>query len=262
MSALVGKLKSVLVRSPAVLKAVDAYRRRRRPSFKSVSHLFDGAEGLEIGGPSRIFERGGPYPIYAHVGSLDNLNFSSTTFWSEIEGGRNFKFDAQKPAGNQFISDAVNLAAIADESYDLLISSHVIEHIANPLKALAEWKRVLRKDGILMVVAPDKRYTYDRYRPTTTFGHLVEDQENATQEDDRTHLDEIIRLHDLENDGSATSFEEHRERTERNPENRMAHHHVYELPLLREALTHVGFTPLIDDAFRPYHLLIVARKAQ
>jgi SAM-dependent methyltransferase len=262
MSALVKKVKSLLVRSPALLQVVAAYRRRRRPSFKRVSYLFDGAEGLEIGGPSGIFRRGGPFPIYAYVGSLDNLNFSSSTFWSEIEGGRNFKFDAQKPAGNQFISDAVNLSAVADESYDFLVSSHVIEHIANPIKALAEWKRVLRKDGILVVVAPDKRYTYDRYRPTTTFGHLVEDLENATQEDDRTHLDEIIRLHDLENDGSATSFEEHRERTERNAENRMAHHHVYDIALLREVLTHVGFTPLIDDVFRPYHLLIVARKAQ
>lgn len=260
MNPLVRQIKSTLLALPWLPGLVDSYRRRRRKSFDEVSHLFEGANGIEIGGPTRIFDRSGPFPIYEAVRGLDNLNFSASTFWSKIESGPNFRFDPSKPMGNQFISDAVDLSAIGDESYDLLISSHVIEHIANPLKALVEWRRVLRKGGRIVVVAPDKRYTYDCNRPTTTFEHIMDDLANGTTEDDSTHFEEIINLHDLSNDGTAATVEEHRKRTQQNAENRMAHHHVYDLPLLEKVLDQAGFSTLVTDTFRPYHLLIVAEK--
>ena len=34
---------------------------------------------------------------------------------------------------------------VLDKSYDFVISSHVIEHFKNPIKALYEWKRIARK---------------------------------------------------------------------------------------------------------------------
>ena len=32
-------------------------------------------------------------------------------------------------------------------TYDVLLSSHTLEHIANPLRALSEWKRIVGDDG-------------------------------------------------------------------------------------------------------------------
>ena len=54
------------------------------------------------------------------------------------------------------IRKAVDITDIpfADESMDVIICSHVLEHIPDELKALSELNRVLKKDGIAIVNAP------------------------------------------------------------------------------------------------------------
>ena len=79
--------------------------------------------------------------------------------------------------------------------YQCILSSHVIEHLSNPLKTL-EWKRHLIKPGFLLIV-PYKENTFDHRRPNTTFSHLLEDYEANTSETDQTHLNEIRQLHDF-----------------------------------------------------------------
>lgn len=48
-----------------------------------------------------------------------------------------------------------NLYMFADGVLDYVVSRHNLEHYNDSLKALMEWKRVLKKDGILGVVLPD-----------------------------------------------------------------------------------------------------------
>jgi SAM-dependent methyltransferase len=48
---------------------------------------------------------------------------------------------------------------------DYVASSHVIEHIANPIRALVEWTRITRHNGILYLVIPDRKFTWERNRP-------------------------------------------------------------------------------------------------
>lgn len=45
---------------------------------------------------------------------------------------------------------------IADESFDMIISSECIEHTPNPQKALAEMVRALKRGGIIIVTSPNK----------------------------------------------------------------------------------------------------------
>lgn len=251
-------LKSWLVSFPIVVEAVNRYRNRRRSSFDAVRHLLEGAKGLEIGGPTALFGRKGAFPLYTVVGSLDNVNWSSQTYWSEIEEGMNFRFDDEKRAGRQVIADSTDISVLETDSYDLVVSSHVIEHIANPLRALAEWRRVLKPGGHMVIVAPDKRYTYDRNRPVTKLAHIIEDFEKGTPEDDTTHYEEIIALHDMAVDGYNSSYEQHVERTTNNGRLRMAHHHVFDEQLFRDVVKQAGFEIIAFDVFRPYHLLIVA----
>src|ERR1700733_13333459 len=95
--------------------------------------------GLEIGGPSAVFAKRGLIPLYEHVGSLDNCNFGSHTLWATHDAGKTFQYSALKPAGKQFVAEGADLAEISDESYDFILSSHMLEHSANPLRALQAW---------------------------------------------------------------------------------------------------------------------------
>jgi hypothetical protein len=50
---------------------------------------------------------------------------------------------------------------------DYAIASHVIEHIPNPISWLQQISNNMRDDGILSLIVPDKRFTFDRLRPLT-----------------------------------------------------------------------------------------------
>lgn len=41
-----------------------------------------------------------------------------------------------------------------DHSFDRLIATHVLEHLANPVNVLKEWNRVVRPNGIISIVLP------------------------------------------------------------------------------------------------------------
>ena len=51
--------------------------------------------------------------------------------------------------------DAQELPGVAANSYDLVYSSHCIEHVHEPLPALWRWLDVLRPGGYMVVAGPD-----------------------------------------------------------------------------------------------------------
>jgi len=83
-----------------------------------------------------------------------------------------------------------------DNSLDYVASSHVIEHVADPIAALAEWYRVLRPGGLIYMVVPDRRFTWDSSRPLTTVEHLLSDHERGTTPADDTHIDDFVHIVD------------------------------------------------------------------
>lgn len=78
-----------------------------------------------------------------------------------------------------------------DHSLDYVIASHVLEHVANPVAALAEWYRVVRPGGVIYLVVPNRRAAWDHPRELTTVGHMLEDFLNGTTARDDTHIDEF-----------------------------------------------------------------------
>jgi hypothetical protein len=60
-------------------------------------------------------------------------------------------------------------------SYDWVAAAHVVEHAPS----LIDWLRAvadrLKEAGILFLVVPDKRYTFDFFRPESTLGKIFED---------------------------------------------------------------------------------------
>lgn len=217
--------------------------------------------GLEIGGPSAIFGNKGLLPLYARVGHLDNCNFSAHTVWVEHhEEGATFRFDRRRPAGRQFIAEATRLEPIASKSCDFVLSSHALEHCANPLQALREIKRVLADSGTLILVLPHREGTFDHRRPVTSLQHLIEDDRRGMAEDDLTHLPEILALHDFERDPEAGGPQAFEARARSNAENRCLHHHVFDEHLAAAMVTEAGLDVLAVEFSPPMHIIVVAGK--
>ncbi len=217
--------------------------------------------GLEIGGPSNAFLGRGILPAYPHAARIDNVNFAGVTAWeTDLRDGGDFRFDDRRPPGRQFLREATDLSGIAEASYDFILSSHCLEHVANPLAALREWRRVLRPGGQLVLILPDPHQTFDHRRPVTTLAHLRADFDRHTGEDDLTHLEEILSLHDLRRDALAGTAEQFRARSRRNAENRCLHHHVFDLPLQRATLEAAGWIVEATERVRPLHLVALARR--
>jgi SAM-dependent methyltransferase len=203
-----------------------------------ISHVAD-KKGVEIGGPSILFKT--TLPLYQRVLSLDGVNFSNATVWEgEIQQGLNYPFMRNRK-GIQYISDATDLAQIKDGAYDFLLSSNCLEHIANPIKALMEWRRVIKNGGSLILVLPNKASNFDHRRPTTPFNHLLQDFNSDVSEHDLTHLEEILKLHDLSMDPPAGNKENFERRSLDNYKNRTLHHHIFDLKLMVSMLEYCGF---------------------
>lgn len=214
---------------------------------------------IEIGGPSATFQAAHLLPVYPYLKHVDNVNFAGATLWeSNLRDGGPFA-PAGAERGTQYLREASDLRGLASHSYDLVISSHTLEHCANPLQALREWRRVARLDGHLLLVLPHRDGTFDRRRPVTPLQHLRDDEASATPESDGTHFDEILRLHDVLRDPDAGSMDVVRARLRDNLAVRGAHHHVFDLHLTVAAVEEAGWAVLAAEARRPYDQVIVAK---
>jgi hypothetical protein len=60
------------------------------------------------------------------------------------------------------------------DRYDWIIASHVVEHLPDPLGFLHGCREVLRPEGVVSLIIPDKRYCFDHFRPHTTTGEILD----------------------------------------------------------------------------------------
>lgn len=230
----------------------------RLSCYKLAVSLVKGRSGLEIGGPSAVFrEWYSSMPIYKEVGSIDNCDISRSTAWATHSDS--YTFSPQKPAGKNIFCDGSDLSIVADKSYDFILSSHNLEHFANPIKALKEWQRVTQPGGALILVLPNYSLTFDHRREPTPVSHMIQDFKQNTQEDDLTHLPEILGVHDLSMDPLAGTPEEFRERSLKNFRNRCLHHHVFNETNSRGLLTEAGMEVLAVETALPHHIFLLAR---
>lgn len=169
--------------------------------------------------------------------------------------------DADFPEIDVFVDlDAEGLRAFASRSQDFVICSHVLEHLADPLGLLDEMYRVLRRDGVALVLLPDRRRTFDRERTSTSLEHLVREHAEGVSAVDYQHLFDFITLADpveaftkIPAGCSRDAFYEwHRERS--------IHVHCWTEPEFDDVIEHcrarmghrwavVDRLPLEDDAF-------------
>lgn len=74
---------------------------------------------------------------------------------------------------NYLVGDAQELAGIRRNSLDFIYSSHVFEHLMNPLGVLARWASRLRPGGSALAVVPDCRYCFDLRQEPSTLAEFI-----------------------------------------------------------------------------------------
>jgi SAM-dependent methyltransferase len=199
----------------------------RRPVGSALYEPLRGARALEVGGPSALFRAGGLLPVYPVLAGCDGVQWAAETAWHDLDVATGYVPDGA-PTGELRIVDGVDLTGLTDGGYDAILSSHVIEHFANPLRALAAWRRVLRPGGYVLLVAPHLEGTFDHRRSVTTLDHIIADRDAGTDESDLTHLEETLRLHDRARDADTADAEAWAAARRDNVNTRLLHHHTFD----------------------------------
>lgn len=88
--------------------------------------------GLDVGA--------GDFKVLPHAISVDNMNHAQ------------FGFSVRPDV----FAEADDLSMFASQSMDFVYSSHTLEHITDYPKALAEWFRVVKQGGYLILYLPDE----------------------------------------------------------------------------------------------------------
>jgi SAM-dependent methyltransferase len=163
-----------------------------------------------------------------------------------------FKAFGAEPNRADYYGHACSLP-FHEHALDYVIASHVLEHVANPVAALAEWYRVVRPGGIIYLVLPDRRMTWEHRRPLTTLEHMLEDFLRGTTACDATHIDEFVFAADWTRYSPATPATEvpaRQEELARGMHEAVArgeqiniHFHAFEPGNLRSLLEHLATWP-------------------
>ncbi len=141
-------------------------------------------DGLEIG----ALHEPAQMPPGARVRYLDALSEGeAAALFREIPSEKLVKVDV---IGDL---DGGVLAQFPDGAFDFVVMNHVLEHIANPVKAVRETFRICRGGGIVILAIPDKDYTFDRGRELTAWEHLWSDYEGDVRVSDDSHYESFLR---------------------------------------------------------------------
>jgi len=156
-------------RSPgAPVSLITSRRVDRAPLYKLAR-----GTGIEIGPGPRPQIHNGPGVSVQYVeekGADDWLK----TYKPDVS-------DAAWSAENYILGKASNLP-VDDASLDFIFSSHVLEHLYNPLGHLAHWRRKLRAGGVVLGVVPCLDGTKDFVLPPTTLNKLMAEYATGTFE--------------------------------------------------------------------------------
>ena len=91
-----------------------------------------------------------------------------------------------------------NYVEVVKDTFDLVVANHVFEHIDHSIRWLQMIRTMLRDDGLLFLVLPDKKYSFDKFRPDTPVSHILFEYLAPDQDASTIHNFETALYYDLE----------------------------------------------------------------
>lgn len=86
-----------------------------------------------------------------------NVDISKIEVVDAVDDGQEFFFLDEKRVG-----------------FDFVASSHVFEHLPNPIAFLQRCERALKENGRVFIIVPDRRFCFDVLRPVSTTGQMIQ----------------------------------------------------------------------------------------
>jgi SAM-dependent methyltransferase len=137
------------------------YRNLNRPAFYELAK----GNGLEIGpGPK-------PRIVDSQVTSVRYLEMLTQEEWARDDVKN--KFGTSEADWSRYIIGTASSIPVDDASLDFIFSSHVFEHLANPLGHLVHWRSKLKDGGVVLGIVPDMLGCKDYTARTSTLDELV-----------------------------------------------------------------------------------------
>jgi predicted SAM-dependent methyltransferase len=152
---------------------------------ESIAKMYIKGKGIEIGAlhnPIRL-------PKSANITYVDRMSITALRKqYPELSSKELVDVD--------IIDDGEHLFKIKDSSQNFVIANHFLEHCQNPIGAIRNMLRVLKKGGVVYLSIPDKRYSFDADRPVTSIGHLLKDYQKGPEWSKKQHFEEWTRYID------------------------------------------------------------------
>ncbi|MSR32076.1 MAG: methyltransferase domain-containing protein [Gemmataceae bacterium] len=135
---------------------------------KALRHIDKTGRGVEIG-PSHnplVPKREG-----YHVHIIDHMSRQQL-----IAKYEDHKVDLGNIEEVDFVWSGQSFADLTGKRkyYDWVIASHLIEHTPDLIGFLNNCDSILKDDGVVSLVIPDKRYCFDYYRPITGLARIID----------------------------------------------------------------------------------------
>lgn len=193
-----------------------------------IDEVIVGKNVLEIGGPSDLLHNW--YPKMLTVSFLNLPESMALHHQGRNPPNTRTVYHGDASNAKPFIQNRIL------RRFNGLISSHTLEHFANPIKALCAWSTSLVDGGGIITIVPNKHECWDRVREDTTFEHMVEDFKNDTPNTDMTHLEESSCMLETR----PTYYQD----VGKTNATQVIHHHVFSLSTLQMCHEMAGFSTL------------------
>ena len=104
----------------------------------------------------------------ANVKFLDYYGTEELKSMTAEEGG-----DPESVVHVDYVCRSDEYTEVVHEEFDVLIANHVLEHVDFMIRWLQMGRALIRDGGLLFLVLPDKKKSFDKFRPDTPLSHLL-----------------------------------------------------------------------------------------